>query len=95
MAVFRRPLEPSLSAASLEDLYLHLQAALVTAQLGQFLVLVGRRARPRPVVDVGLVDPVPKTRLRDRLILPDSCDGLRTQPGQLDDATTALLVGVV
>jgi hypothetical protein len=50
----------------LEDLDLHLQSALVPAQLGKLLLLLARQLRVATVfVHVGLGHPVPQARLGD------------------------------
>ena len=46
----------------LEDLVLHLQAALVPAQLGEFLLLVaGHPGIAATIIDIGLGHPIPQT----------------------------------
>jgi hypothetical protein len=75
----------------LEDLVLHLQPALIAAELSEFLLLARAQARIiAAIIGVGLSHPVPQARLADRQLFRQRRDRLLAQTGQLDRSTAKL-----
>jgi hypothetical protein len=91
MLVWEDVLTSEVRGRPLEDLVLHLQAALVSAQCGELsLIRAGQPRIAATLVSIGLRYPIPQTRLTDRQLLGHRSDRSLAHTGQLDRSTAEL-----